>query len=435
MAQVLIAGAGATGLTLAVELLRRDVSVRVVDIADEPFVGSRGKGVQPRSLEILDIMGLADTFVESGTLYPQVMVHLGPISFARRSLGTHHTPTEDRPYPNIIMVPQWRTEEILRGKVQALGGSIERGVGLETLSQDHTSVSVSLTNGQVERAEYVVACDGGRSSTRSALGLELHGATLDDKTSVVADLEIDGLDHQFWHAYPLAGGGMHSLAPLPGGTLFQLQAPERIAANGLDVGVQRLTGKKVGRVGWQSRYRHQARMVDRYRVGRVFIAGDAAHLHPPSGGQGLNTGLQDAFNLGWKLSSALRDGDNAILDTYEAERLPVAAAMLNLTKTLHVSASTRRGDLTNQLGLSYSGGPLAQSASDGPIVPGDRMPDQRLGDGRRLFEVMRHAGATQIMRPNGNHILVRPDGYIAEVGRTEHSSYYGLEVVQVVATR
>lgn len=134
-------------------------------------------------------------------------------------------------------------------------------------------------------------------------------------------------------------------------------------------------------------------MVERYRVGRVFIAGDAAHIHPPSGAQGLNTGMQDAFNLGWKLASALKTRDPAILDTYEAERLPVAAAMLELTRQLHTTVSKSRGDQTSQLGLSYAGGPLAGRAIQGGLQAGDRIPDQRLDDGRRLYEAMRHGGA------------------------------------------
>jgi len=435
MTQVLIVGAGATGLTLAIELLRRAIAVRIVDIADEYFRGSRGKGVQPRSIELLDMAGLADDIMASGTLYPFIKLHFGPIAMKAWSLGTHLPPSEDRPYPNLMMLAQWRTEEILRSRVEALGGKIELGAGIEALAQTSIDVKVTLTTGEVVTSEFVAACDGGRSATRRLLGLKLLGSSVDTKMSVVADLEMEGLDREFWHAYPLRRGGLHSLAPLPGGELFQLQAPESIAAQGLEAGVARMTGKKVRRVVWQSRYGHQTRMVDRYRVGRVFIAGDAAHVHPPSGAQGLNTGVQDAFNLGWKLVSAIRTRDDAILDTYEAERMPVAAAMLDLTREMHSTVSKSRGDLTNQLGLSYRGGPLAMGPALGPLNPGDRIPDQRLADGRRLYEAMRHGGATQIMRADGDHILVRPDGYIAELGRSEIASYHGHDVVHVPAIR
>lgn len=435
MTQVLIVGAGATGLTLAIELLRRDIAVRIVDIAEEYFRGSRGKGIQPRSIELLDMAGLADDIMAGGTLYPFIKLHFGPIGIKAWSLGTHLPPSEDRPYPNLMMLAQWRTEEILRSRVEALGGKIELGAGIEALAQTSSEVRVTLTTGEVVTSEFVVACDGGRSATRRLLGLKLSGSSVDTKTSIVADLEMEGLDPEFWHAYPLRRGGLHSLAPLPGGELFQLQAPESIAAHGLEAGVARMTGKKVRRVVWQSRYAHQTRMVDRYRVERVFIAGDAAHIHPPSGAQGLNTGVQDAFNLGWKLVSAIRTRDEAILDTYEAERRPVAAAMLNLTRELHSAVSKSRGDLTNQLGLSYRGGSLAVGPAPGPLSPDDRMPDQRLGDGRRLYEAMRHGGATQVMRADGDHILVRPDGYIAALGGSEIASYHGHNVVQVRAVR
>lgn len=422
MTQVLVVGAGATGLTLAIELLRRGIDVRLVDIASEYFAGSRGKGIQPRSLELLDLMGIADDITASGTLYPFLQFHVGPLKLKGWSLGTHETATEDRPFPNLIMLAQWRTEEILRAKVAALGGKVELGVGIQNLTQSDRHVTVTLTTGETVKADYVAACDGGRSTTRGLLGLKLLGSSVDDEISIVADLEVEGLDPTFWHVYPLRGAGVRSLAPLPGGELFQLQAPESIATDGLEKGVEKLSGKKVRRVAWQSRYRHQARMIDRYSVGRVFIAGDAAHVHPPSGAQGLNTGLQDAFNLGWKLTSALRTGDPAILESYEAERLPVAASVLELTKELHVAVRKSRGDRTNQLSLSYNGSALATGAASGDLRPGDRIPDQRLADGRRLYEAMRHGGATQIMRSNRKHILVRPDAYIAEIGSKEVST-------------
>ncbi|WP_170211092.1 FAD-dependent monooxygenase [Neokomagataea tanensis] len=431
MFQVLIIGAGVTGLSLAIELLRRGITIRIIDSAHAHFSGSRGKGIQPRSLELLNMMGIATDVLKCGTLYPHLKFHIGPLSIKGWSLGTHDAPSEARPFPNLIMLEQWRTEEILRKKVQNLGGEIELGTGIEALTQTDDQVIVTLTTGETVRAEYAVACDGGRSTTRGFLGLQLLGAAVDQKTSIVADMEVEGLDRKYWHAYPFRGAGLRSLAPLPAGGLFQLQATDDISLKGLANGVQKLTGKKVGHIAWQSRYRHQARMVERYRVGRVFIAGDAAHIHPPSGAQGLNTGLQDACNLGWKLVSALRTGNDSILKTYEAERRPVAADMLGLTAKLHTSTSKSRGDLTNQLGLNYRGSSLALGNAPGTLMPGDRMPDQFLSNGIKLFDVMQHGGATQIMRPNRDHILIRPDGYIAEFVSREVNLYYGHNVVKV----
>ncbi|QDK97045.1 hypothetical protein FM020_03720 [Acinetobacter tandoii] len=431
MTQVLIVGAGATGLTLAIELLRRDIKVRIIDIATEYFKGSRGKGIQPRTLELFDAMGIAKDVIADGILYPYIKMHWGPLSIKTRSLGTHFKPSESRPFPNLIMLEQWRTEEILREKVHSLGGLIESGIGIETLSQNKKNVTAILTTGEVLVADYVVGCDGGRSQVRKLLALQLVGSDVDGLTSIVADIEMDDLDRNFWHAYPMFHGGMRSLAPLPFSGLFQLQAPENIASHGLKYGIEKMTKKTVKAIHWQSQYKHQARMVEQYSLGRIFIAGDAAHIHPPSGGQGLNTGIQDAFNLGWKLVSAIKTNDPSILSTYEAERLPVAASVLNLTKKLHVTKSKLRGDQTNQLGLSYHGGPLATTATVGEFRSGDRITDRRLKDGQRLFEVLRCGAPIQIMKADRNHILVRPDGYIAEINQTEVSNYKGLDVIHV----
>jgi 2-polyprenyl-6-methoxyphenol hydroxylase-like FAD-dependent oxidoreductase len=431
MTNVLIAGAGPVGVTLGIELLRRGVSVRLVDSAEEPMAGARGKGIQPRSLEIFDMMGVIDDTLASGSLYPFMQIHLGPFNLKRGSLGTHHEPTNERPYPNMVMVPQWRTEEILRARFAALGGSIERGVGLESLEQSDMGVAVTLTNGEKAKADYVVGCDGGRSATRKALGLELIGKTLDDKTMIVADLEVEGLDREFWHVWLFNRGGPRSLAPLPYTNLFQLQAPEGIADKGLEKGIWNTTGHRLTNIAWESRFRHQIRMVEKYQIGRVFLAGDAAHIHPPSGAQGLNTGLQDAWNLGWKLASALRTGNADILRSYEEERLPIAAAMLNLTKDLHVNTSIQRGELTNQLSLNYRGSSLSLGGPSEDIHPGDRIAGHLLPDGSSLLSSMRHGGATLLVRRSGGHALVRPDGYVAEITPDRIESYMGLEVHQV----
>jgi 2-polyprenyl-6-methoxyphenol hydroxylase-like FAD-dependent oxidoreductase len=435
MYDVLIAGAGPTGLTLASELIRRDIDVRLIDAADGPLEGARGKGIQPRSLEIFDMMGIIDEVLSYGSLYPFLKIHLGVMAFKRGSLGTHHEPSESRPHPNLMMVPQWRTQRVVQRHVESLGGKVEYSVALESLVHDKDRVTVTLTNGETVKVRFLVGCDGGRSATRDALRLPLIGETLDNKTSIVADLEVEDLDREFWHAWPLHRGGVRSLAPLPHTNLFQLQAPERMADDGLLEGIKRTTGKRLIRVAWQSRYKHQRRMAERYRVGRAFLAGDAAHIHPPAGAQGLNTGLQDAWNLGWKLAAAIRTGDDRILDTYQAERLPIAANMLNLTSTLHTHQSTRRGELTNQLSVGYRGGPLARGAPVGDLHPGDRMPNERLADDRNLLSAMRHGGATLLKRSAGPNVLIRPDGYIAEFTDKPISDYFGLEVIEIKAAR
>jgi hypothetical protein len=172
-------------------------------------------------------------------------------------------------------------------------------------------------------------------------------------------------------------------------------------------------------------------MVDRYRVGRVFLAGDAAHVHPPSGGQGLNTGVQDAYNLGWKLAHVARGGPDSLLDTYESERLPIAAAVLGLSKRLLKTRSLKRGDRTDQLALHYRSSPLSSGVTLGNLHPGDRMPDARLDDGSRLFDHLRGSHATELVTPEGARILVRPDGYVAHIGSTHLAEYAGEPVRQI----
>jgi len=191
------------------------------------------------------------------------------------------------------------------------------------------------------------------------------------------------------------------------------------------------SGHRVSAVTWSSVYRPAVRLVNRYRVGRVFLAGEAAHVHPPSGGQGLNTGVQDSYNLGWKLAHVICGGPDSLLDTYEAERRPIAAAVLGLSKRLHQTPTTKRGAATNQLGLHYRTSPLSSGHALGTLHPGDRMPDARLADGRRLFDHLRGGHAIELVTPDGTRILIRPDGYVACIGATQISQYAGATVRQL----
>ncbi|QIG54608.1 hypothetical protein G6N82_10970 [Altererythrobacter sp. BO-6] len=192
MTEVLIAGAGPTGIVLGIELLRRGIAIRLVDAASGPFAGSRGKGVQPRTLEILDLIGVADAMVASSRLYPRFKLHAGPLSLPLFSIGSNHTATVDRPYPNMLMIPQWRTNEILLTRFTELGGRVEFDSALVSLTQSDQGIAAGLATGETVKADYIVGCDGGRSTVRKLLGLELLGKSLDDKTMIVADLDIDG---------------------------------------------------------------------------------------------------------------------------------------------------------------------------------------------------------------------------------------------------
>ncbi len=300
-----------------------------------------------------------------------------------------HEPTPDVPYPNMLMVPQWRTSELL-----ADGVPVEFGVGVDAVEQDAGGVRVTLDTGEVVTARYLVGADGGRSTVRRALGVEFLGSTHEDERMFIADVRLTGLDRSHWHVWPGDPGFRLGLCPLPGeGEWWQLTAPPT------DTPVRELVAAadpsiSVTEVAWTSQFRANIRMAERFRAGNVFLAGDAAHVHSPAGGQGLNTGIQDGYNLGWKLAT----GDDALLDTYEAERLPVAADVLGISTELHrrhvgnqADAMRRDDPVLRQLTLNYRGGPLAAEhrAEPGLVQAGDRAPDAPLGDGRRIFDLLR----------------------------------------------
>ncbi|MBN9687917.1 MULTISPECIES: FAD-dependent oxidoreductase [unclassified Corallococcus] len=394
---VLVIGAGPTGLTLACDLARRGIRVRIVDAAPRPFAGSRGKGLSPRTLEVLDDLGVLDAVLAAGTPYPSLRLHWRRFVVGRWTMMKRRTPTPDVPHPNPWLVPQARTEGILRDRLTSLGVTVELGTALTGFTQDDTGVTATLTRDGVEetvRARYLVGADGGHSRVRKDLGLTFHGITHEEERMVVGDVSVDGLDHTHWHIWPFAKGGVVALCPLPGAGRFQLAlqvkpggvVPELTEA-ALHQRIQEAArpgrNLRLHDASWLSLYRPNVRMADRYRVGRVFIAGDAAHVHPPSGGQGLNTGVQDAYNLGWKLGHVLQGADPALLDTYEAERLPVAARVLGLSSKLFDGMrqgrmkALNRGEELLQLGLSYRGGPLAPEApgDTARVQAGDRAPD------------------------------------------------------------
>ena len=423
--EVLIVGAGPTGLTLALDLLRRGVACHLVEASERPFTGSRGKGLQPRTLEIFEDLGIIEPILAVGGFYPKMRIHLGPLSMRAGSLGSSKPATESTPYPNLWMVPQSRTETILRDHLHALGGQVDFNREIATVQQDQDGVDATFSDGETVRVDYLVGCDGGRSTVRKAVGLKLDGETMDEEPMIVADVEIDGLDRSDWHLWPFAKGGVIGLCPLPNTPLFQLTAKAKTIGTDIEGVVRKATGYRINRIAWKSIYQPAVRMVNRYRVGRVFLAGDAAHVHPPAGGQGLNTGVQDAYNLGWKLAHVLRGGPDSLLDTYESERLPIAAAVLGLSKRLHQTRSIKRGDATNQLALHYRSSSLSLGNATGGLQPGDRMPDIRLADGSRLFEHMRGPHATEIATTEGQRILIRPDGYIAQIGEKHFTEYAG----------
>ncbi len=473
---VLICGAGAAGLTLAVELARRGVRFRLIDERAEPFRGSRGKGIQPRTLEVFEDLGIVDRLLAAGAPYPPQREYHADGRVTDTQDFEFAGPTAAEPYGAPLLIPQFLTEAALRERLAELGHQPELGCQLTEFQQDEEGVTATLGE-EVVKVRYLVGTDGGRSFVRQTLGIGFPGKTLGVR-AIAADVVVTGLDREAWHRFN--SGSMETqiaLCPLAGTDMFNLQAPVPLegdidlSATGLTALVHQRTGRTdivIQSVSWASAYKMNARLADRYRDGRIFLAGDAAHTHPPTGGQGLNTSVQDAYNLGWKLAAVLQGAPVALLDTYEQERRPIAAHMLGLATQLLEAAkagSIRRGREVLQLDLCYPDSPLALELPGraGGILAGDRAPDAPLrrpsGSTIRLFDLFKGTHWTLLgyqvdrlsaLEPRkglhihavgprgdivdhdgrllggygvqpGDWVLVRPDGYVGAIVSAQHS--------------
>src|ERR1700722_3602151 len=250
--------------------------------------------------------------------------------------------TPDIPYPAGLLISQWRGEQILRERLADFGVTVELGAEVRVISQDTDGVTATVGGTQI-RAQYLVGCDGGHSTIRTALGLRLHGQTPDIQLMAVGDVEVEGLGRDAWHQW-FAGDGAIMLCPLPGTDAFQVQASHELGPDATPLkptlGTFQLTfdriagipGVRLRNLTWRSSYRVNVRMVDRLRVDRVFLAGDAGHVPPIAGRLGMNSGIQDAYNLGWKIGLVLAgQAPPDLLDTYDEERLPIASWLLDIT--------------------------------------------------------------------------------------------------------
>lgn len=444
---VLIIGAGPTGLALACDLARHGVSFRIVDKAPKYFAGSRGKALQPRSLEVLDDFGIIDEIIAHGRFHLPFRAYENGKVVGDRDPNEGRIPTPDTPYASSLIIPQSRVETILRSLLERLGHRVEFAMELTGLTQTAGEVTAEFGTEHVT-AKYLIGADGGHSFVRHALGIGFEGETWTTERMFIGDVEADGIDREHWHTWINRELGMVALCPLPSTNSFQFQSqigPQDTSEPSLErlqqILDERTNGMRIQlRIAtWLSLYRANIRMVDRYRVGRVFLAGDAAHVHSPAGGQGMNTGIQDAYNLGWKLAAVLKGDSNGaptgLLDTYEEERLPVAAGMLGITTRLHRSLlnsgtkEVRRGPETLQLGINYRTSSLSHGEPLGALHPGDRAPDapcqNSAGATVRLFDLFRGPHFTLLaFGPHDglpNHPQLRPFR-IARPGETSNTA-------------
>lgn len=456
MIDVIIAGGGPTGLMLAGELRLHGVQVLVLEKEAEPAGYVRALGLHVRSIEVMDQRGLLERFLALGQQYPLGGFFAGIDKPAPDRLDTAH--------PYVLGIPQTTTDRLLAERATELGTEIRRGSELAGLSQDDHGVTAELADGTQLRSRYLVGCDGGRSTVRKLLGVGFPGEpsrvetllgemelAVPPETLAAVMAEVRKTQKRFG-ATPFGDGVYRVVAPAEG------MAGDRSAPPTLEEFKQQLRATAGTDFGahsprWLSRFGDATRLAERYRTGRVLLAGDAAHIHPPTGGQGLNLGIQDAFNLGWKLAAEIGGwAPEGLLDSYHTERHPVAADVLNNTRAQMELLSTEPGPqavrrLVSELmdfeevnryligkitaiGVRYDFG-------EGHELLGRRMRDVRLKRAR-LYELM-HGGRGLLLDQTGrlsvagwaervDHIvdvseeldapavLLRPDGHVAWIG-------------------
>ena len=408
---IIVVGAGPVGLTIAVELARRGVPVRIIDRLEAPTTESRAILVHARSLEMLESIGIINEVLAAGIRTDAMELHAAGHSVARIELGL-----VDSPYPYSVTIAQTESERILTAALAGHGVTVERGVALVGLDQDGSGVRATLRHAdgteEVAAGAWLVGADGGHSDTRRLVGSALAGSFKGERF-LMGDVHAahDFDPHTMYTffsphdgpllVFPMVGNRMRLIAQIP------TTADDPASQEWLQQVVDDRSG---GRVQihdslWLTKFDIHHAQVPQYRVGRVFLAGDAAHVHSPAGGQGMNTGMQDAFNLGWKLALASSCGSGCgsaatLLDSYHAERHPVGEKVIEFSTNLirvgtlsnPIAQRVRNGamhamtalapvrlamaDKTEETALAYRGSPLVIAAhGHAHLSGGDHLPD------------------------------------------------------------
>ncbi|KAJ7648599.1 FAD binding domain-containing protein [Mycena polygramma] len=405
--KILIAGAGPSGLILALALRRSGVRVRIIEKAPVPAVGQRGPGIQPRTQELFRALGVLDDINKQAIALLPMRSYVPPegtVPLKTFFMAPPVEPTPARPFEEIITIGQNHLEAILRDVLRTkYSCEVEFGTSLLSLKQDADGVDATIgkPDGQEEtqRFEFLVGADGARGVVRKQCGLTFLGESRPSIKFIIGDLRVEGIDEDYWHSWgdpksdsvllrPTGVPGLFGLALILAGPKIDDEAllNDRTA---LQDTISSVTGRKdikVVDVPWITKWSPNIRMTDRYSAGRCFLTGDAAHVHSPTGGQGLNSGAQDSFNLAWKLALVIKGrAPITLLDSYNDERLPVVKEMLGTTTKLldktvgenSVAGDTEKWDRSGpllMLGVNYRWSAIVvdeQDENEAPKVPND----------------------------------------------------------------